>query len=132
MTTRTIGLRVVVVSAALLLLANGCSNGAAPLPELNEAQRANARLPPSGELTLATEADISNGSIASGAVKDAIDAYLRTRDKHVTWRIGAARVVGEYLLLWVDFPEVLDGGIDLIYSSREQRIVGTFLGDLRG
>lgn len=122
----------VVLAATLLVLACGCGHGAATLPELNEQQRANARLPASTTLTLATETDISNATIASATVKDAVEHYLSIRGKHAAWKIGAARVVGEYMLLWIGFPEVLDGGIDLIYSSKEQGIVGTFLGDLRG
>ncbi len=122
----------VVLAATLLLLAHGCGHGAAALPELNEQQRSNARLPASSKLTLATETDILNATVASDTVKDAVEHYLRIRGEHAAWRIGAARVVGEYMLLWIGFPEVLDGGIDLIYSSKEQRIVGTFLGDLRG
>jgi len=35
-------------------------------------------------------------------------------------------------LLWISFPEIRDGGIDLIYSHKRDKIVGTFLGVDRG
>jgi hypothetical protein len=40
--------------------------------------------------------------------------------------------VGEYVLLWIAFPEICDGGIDLIFSVKDMEIVGTFLGGYLG
>jgi len=52
--------------------------------------------------------------------------------KPTTVQISAARPIGNYLLLWVAFPNVVDGGVDLIFSVEKKRIVGTFCGGYRG
>ena len=47
--------------------------------------------------------------------------------------VRAAREVEGYFLLWIDEPEIMDGGRAIIYSRAKNRIVGEFWdGGIRG
>lgn len=87
-----------------------------------------AEIPPDGVSTLATAADMAASAqwAADPAVKKAVADHLGSSAPR--WQIGAARRVGDYVLLWIGFPDVMDGGIDLVYSIKEQRIGWHFQG----
>lgn len=97
---------------------------------LTVSERAKGLLPGEAELTLATEADVHHVSRLSPEVVRTVEQFLKPCGRKS--RIVAARPVGHHLLLWVCFPEVKDGGIDLIYSLEKKRVVGTFFGGERG
>ncbi|MBF0411038.1 MAG: hypothetical protein HQM10_27095 [Candidatus Riflebacteria bacterium] len=76
-------------------------------------------------------------SVASlpAEVFTAIDGYVkvcRNKDFKSKGKVYATRKVGEYFLLWVTEPDVMDGGFELIYSIEKNRIVGTFFGGYKG
>ncbi len=65
----------------------------------------------------------------------AIHAYVkeaRGRDFNAQGNIYAARKVGAYILLWVNEPQVDDGGFELIYSIADKRIAGSFFAGYKG
>ena len=51
-----------------------------------------------------------------------------TKDYH----IYAAKDLGNYILLYFDEPEVMDGGFELIYSKKLNKIIGTFSAGHKG
>jgi hypothetical protein len=119
------------------LLLTGCgsqtpTDPAAPSTEglLTNKERVELHLPATGKLTLATEEDQKRTGKLPAEVGSAVGAFLKTRA--VEWKIMAARPVGNHILLWIAFPKIADGGIDLIYSVEKKRIVGEFLGGQRG
>lgn len=118
---------------ALGTMTAGAAGVAAPVPggpSLADAARTEPHLPAKGELTLATAADIRAAATVAPEVKEAIGAYLKPQK--VDWQIVAARNVGKHILLWIAFPKIADGGIDLIYSAEQKKIVGEFHGGERG
>lgn len=44
------------------------------------------------------------------------------------WKISAARDVGGFTLLWIDFPGVADGGAFLVYDQETCHIRWEFKG----
>lgn len=98
--------------------------------QLSDAARVELQLPARGALTLATAADRETIKALAPEVHAAVGAHLK--QDTATWQIVAARPIGKYLLLWIAFPKVADGGVDLIYSVEKKRIVGAFLGGYRG
>ena len=69
----------------------------------------------------------------------AINRYYMLLDKIVIgyagrkFKIAAARRIDGYILLWLEEPEVMDGGRAIIYSVEKNRIVADFYdGGLRG
>ena len=120
--------------ALLIIAVSGCDNDSSlsfpPEDALSASARDDLKLPPEGELTLATEADMDFVAELTPSTIKAVERFLKpTGEKAV---ISAARPVGEYLLLWIAFPEVADGGIDLIWSVGKQKCAGAFLGGYRG
>lgn len=121
----------------LILLAtaavSGCQPGSVSIPPevaLSGAARAEAGLPAGDELTRPTKTDAAFVTNLNPETVKAVEAFLRPESKKIT--IHAARPVGSYLLLWIRFPGIADGGIDLIWSVEKNKAVGTFLGGYRG
>lgn len=121
----------------ILAVLCGCRQGGgtpesevSPEEMLDDAARAELHLPAEDELTLVTDADIQFAKTLDPDVSVAVEHYVKQYT--AKFRIDAARRVGDYLLLWVSFPEVMDGGVDLIYSVEKGKIVGTFFGGYRG
>jgi hypothetical protein len=119
--------------AALTLAVVGCDKpkGSWKYPTPSPATRPSV-VPSPDVLTLATQADI--GAAAKGpldpAISKAISVYLGPGAPR--WKIVAARDVGDYVLLWLGFPDIADGGIDLVYSKPEQQVKWQFKGGERG
>ena len=111
----------------------GCDKNDLTIPQedaLTPAARTELNLPSVNLLTRATESDIAAvGKLPPETVK-AVREFLRPAGTEIS--IGAARPVGKYLLLWIGFPKIADGGIDLIWSVEKQKPVGEFLGGYRG
>lgn len=125
-------MKCIFVLAAMVVLA-GCDRREltiAPEDTLSAAARAELGLPPADALTLATEADMASVAKLTPETVNAVRRFLGPAGTEIT--IVAARPVGSYLLLWVSFPKIADGGIDLIWSVEKQEPVGEFLGGYRG
>lgn len=97
---------------------------------LDDGVRAELALPAKDKLTLATNADVQFVKTLSPEVVAAVERSVTPQS--AKFRIVAARPVGEYLLLWIGFPEVMDGGAHVIYSVEKKKLVGTFLGGYSG
>ena len=97
---------------------------------LSDVARVELHLPAKSELTLAKDADIAFIKTLDPAVRTTVADILKPTGRD--FQVIAARPVGKYLLLWVSFPKVADGGIDLIYSTEKKKIVGAFCGGYRG
>ncbi len=110
-----------------------------------EAEKIGQRLPEfaSGNAIPATDAD--RGNVAALPIETAqnvtraIEKYYLALDKISVgyagrkFEIDAARSIEGYILLWLDEPEVRDGGRSLIYSIEKDRIVADFSdGGIRG
>ncbi|MCC6698150.1 MAG: hypothetical protein IT365_21185 [Candidatus Hydrogenedentes bacterium] len=126
-----------VVSMLILCSLCGCQqkNGTPDIdipPEdfLDDGIRAELALPAKDELTLATNADVQFVKTLSREVIAAVEQSVTPQSAE--FRIAAARPVGGYLLLWIGFPEVMDGGEHVIYSVEKKKLVGTFLGGYSG
>jgi len=119
--------------AALALLVGACDKPkpAWQYPTPSPATRP-AAVPSPDVLTLATEADVAAAAKAASdpAISKAVAEYLGPGAPR--WQIFAARDVGECVLLWVGFPKVADGGIDLVYSKLDRRVKWQFRGAERG
>jgi hypothetical protein len=91
-----------------------------------------AEIPAAGVLTPATPADLraAAGAASDPAIRQAVRDYLGPSAPR--WEVIAARPVGDYVLLWVNFPEIDDDGIDLVYSKKDRRVGWQFTGGLRG
>ena len=61
-----------------------------------------------------------------------VDIYVAEHHRGVKWQVSALREVDAHILLWLNFPEIMDGGVDIIYSKEKKAVVGTFLGGYRG
>src|SRR5687768_5841775 len=122
----------------LLVAAFGIVVGACEKPQAKwqypapSAATRPASVPPSDILTLATQADMNAAAKSSSdpAISKAVGAYLGPGAPR--WPVAAARDVGDYVLLWIGFPDIADGGIDVIYSKPDQRIEWQFKGGVRG
>ncbi|HEX2224815.1 MAG TPA: hypothetical protein VHN15_11475 [Thermoanaerobaculia bacterium] len=81
-----------------------------------------AEIPAEDLLTLATTADMAAAHEAASdpAIEKAVREYLGSDAPR--WQIVAARPIGDYVLLWIGFTEMADGGSGLVYSRRERRI----------
>jgi hypothetical protein len=118
----------------LLLMAMtvaGCGRQATEPAAATQSTRP-AEIPAPGVLTLATRADMdaAAGIASDPAIQKAIGD--RVGGSAQRWQIVAARPVGDYVLLWVSFPDVADGGVDLVYSKKERCIGWDFTGGMRG
>ena len=117
-----------------MIAVSGCENESnqsfPPEETLSASARIERKLPPEGELTLATEDDREFVAALTPDTINAVQRYLKPTAEEIV--VSAARPVGDYLLLWIGFPDVMDGGIDLIWSVEKQETVGTFLGGYRG
>lgn len=100
--------------------------------EMPKAERSALNLPLPNVLTLAKNEDIKNAKKVSKAVRNVVGEYIKKEHRGVEWEISAAREVKGHILLWLNFPKILDGGVDVIYSKEKKAIVGTFLGGYRG
>ena len=126
-----------VVSMLILSSLCGCQqeNGSPsidipPVDVLDDGVRAELALPARDELTLATNADIQFVKTLSPEVIAAVERSVTPQSAE--FRIAAARPVGGYLLLWIGFPEVMDGGEHVIYSVEKKKLIGTFVGGYSG
>lgn len=121
------------VVTVLTLLVGACEEPQAKwqFPTPSPAARP-AVIPSPDVLTLATQADIAAAATAASdpVLSKAVSNYLGPGAPR--WQIVALRNVGDYVLLWVAFPEVADGGIDLVYSKPDQRVKWQFRGGERG
>ena len=97
---------------------------------LSDIARAELHLPEKSALTLARASDIEYVKSLDTAVNKTVEDFLKPTGR--AFQISAARPVGKYLLLWISFPEVVDGGVDLIYSAEKRKIVGEFCGGYYG
>jgi hypothetical protein len=124
----------ILLLAMVMIAASGCENESSqsfpPENSLSASARNELNLPPEDELTLATKVDMEFVAELTPETIKAVDLYLKPIQEKIV--ISAARPVGEYLLLWIGFSEVYDGGIDLIWSVEKQECVGSFLGGYRG
>jgi LysM repeat protein len=111
--------------------AKGATEGARA-PESPAGAPAVGRLPRPDELTLAKPEDTARTATVANDVRDIVQKHLARERPGVEWRIEAARPVEGHLLLWISFPKIMDGGIDLVYSTEQRKIVGAFLGGYRG
>ncbi len=118
-----------IASLAIFLVA--CARSPAA-PRAATASSRPAEVPAAGVLTLATEEDMKEAAKfgADPLIQTAINDYLADPKRH--WTLVAARPMDDYVLLWIAFPGIADGGIDLIYSKKEHRIGWEFKGGLRG
>jgi hypothetical protein len=87
-----------------------------------------SEIPAEDVLTLAIPADMDAAAEAASdpALQKAVREHLGGAAPR--WQIVAARPVGDYVLLWISFPEIADGGVDLVYSRKERRIGWSFKG----
>jgi hypothetical protein len=95
-------------------------------------ERKAAGLPLEGILTLAQPGDTAATVSVPPKVQTAVAAYIKAHHRDAEFRICAARPVGKFLLVWIDFPKIMDGGVDLIYSLDDDCVVGNFMGGIRG
>jgi hypothetical protein len=121
-----------VLAAGVVLM--GCT-GSSPTDAgraafLSDTERARLHLPAVRELTRAKADDVAHVAAVPQEARDAVAKFLKPCS--VEWQTTAARSVGEYWLLWISFPKIADGGVDLIYSVEKKTIVGEFLGGYRG
>jgi len=105
---------------------------AAVLPEFAAGLAIVASAPDTAEVT-ALPVDTAQNIVL------AINRYYMLLDKIVIgyagrkFKIAAARRIDGYILLWLEEPEVMDGGRAIIYSVENNRIVADFYdGGLRG
>jgi hypothetical protein len=125
-----------IITLAMLAMA-GCQKANVAVKEairpedvLTDSARIELHLPLKGDLTLARPADAEFAKGLSPDTVKAVELFLKPVErKH---HIVAARLIGNHILLWVAFPEVADGGVDLIFSLEKKRVVGTFLGGYLG
>lgn len=129
-------IRCIAILLSMLFL-SGCWNqsptgGIATSTEgfLSEAERVELHLPAHGKLTLATGADCTNANTLDTEVSKAVGTFLKP--KTTQWQIVASRTIGKHILLWIMFPKIADGGVDLIYSIEKKKIVGKFPGGYKG
>ncbi|MDF1852906.1 MAG: hypothetical protein P1U85_18860 [Verrucomicrobiales bacterium] len=100
------------------------------LKELSASARKNLQLPLENQLTLATKADVEFVENVTPKTRRAVEKFLKPLSDKIV--VSAARSVENHLLLWISFPEIADGGIDLIWAIPNEECVGTFLGGYRG
>jgi hypothetical protein len=134
--------RMFVIVGVLLALAVGCAKspdtGQKPVeslpdsPALTDTERAEFNLPLPDVLTLATSEDIANAKSVSKAVRAVVGDYIKKEHRGVKWEISATRDIKGHILLWLNFPNIRDGGVDVIYSKDKKAIVDTFLGGYGG
>ncbi len=111
-----------------------------PDGELPKEERVRLGLPlaepvPMDQVIRPTPADEALVASLSAEVFAAVDEYAKTRGRegfHAAGNVTAARRIGDYLLLWVQEPGVMDGGFEVIYSVEKQRVVGTFFTGYKG
>ncbi|MEO8670624.1 MAG: alpha/beta hydrolase [Tahibacter sp.] len=89
-------------------------------------------IPAEDALTRANAADIAAATRWAGDPQLQRAIQMRLGDGSPRWSIAAAREQGDYVLLWIRFPDVDDGGIDLVYTKSQQRIGWEFNGGERG
>lgn len=120
------------VLLTLVTLAGCITKGLSIPPEdaLTPSARAALKLPAEDTLTLSTQQDMEFAAKLAPETVSAVMEFLKPAQTDVS--IYAARPIGSHLLLWVSFPKIADGGIDLIWSVEEQKPVGWFLGGYRG
>ncbi len=97
---------------------------------LSDAARAEFHLPTKTALTLANRTDMEFVKTLAPDLVKAVEDFQKPTGNRV--RISAARPIGKYLLLWVTFPDVADGGVDLIMSVDSKKVVGRFCGGYQG
>lgn len=125
--------RILALIAAASLAIAGCQEPTSPwrYPTSPVTTRP-ATVPASDALTLPTQTDIGMAAQAASdqSITKAVTDYLGSGAPR--WNIVAARDIGDYVLLWLGFPEIADGGIDLVYSKPDQRVKWQFKGGERG
>ncbi len=91
-----------------------------------------ASVPAANVLTPPTQEDMVHvaGAASDASIANAIRVHLGPATP--PWQIVAARDIGEYVLLWIAFPGIADGGIDLVYSKSNGKIACHFTGGQRG
>jgi hypothetical protein len=112
---------------------SGCHTKDFSIPQddvLSPDVRTELKLPPTDVLTLAAKPDVEYAAKLPLETVSAVKLLLKPVGTEVS--IDAARPIGSYFLLWISFPKIADGGIDLIWSVDKQKPVGYFLGGYRG
>ena len=136
--TRNMKRTVYVAMAVVVLLAictifattrSGVSHKAVTVPEISAREREDLGLPLPDQLTLATQEDMNNVNAIDADIRQAISLCIPDNTK---WQVYACRDTGQFMLLWIGFPDVMDGGIDLVYSKKTKSIICSFLGGYRG
>ena len=117
------------ILAIYLALRSRDSREAVSVPQMSSAERKRLGLPLSGELTLATQEDMNSASLVDTDTRNAISRCI---PNNIKWRVFAHRDTGQFVLLWIHFPDIMDGGIDLVYSKKSKGIICSFLGGYRG
>jgi hypothetical protein len=79
---------------------------------------------------LANQTDVDEAKRLPQELRDSVSAYFKSQRRDFV--IVAARPAGRHVLLWISFPGVADGGVDLIYSTDDRKIIGEFQGGIRG
>lgn len=97
---------------------------------LTDQTRIELHLPAKTELTLANKTDMEYVQNLAPETIKVIEMFLKPTGSK--FQINAARPIGDHLLLWIGFPEVADGGVDLIFSIGKNKVVDTFCGGYRG
>ncbi len=109
-------------------------------PDLSEEERAKLGLPSAqaGDISKVpqpSEQDEEFVASLTPEVYDAVDEYVKTArnlDFKSKGKIHAAKMIGNFYLLWISQPDVFDGGFELIYSVEKKRIVGSFFAGYKG
>lgn len=103
-----------------------------PVRTFTEPSTRPADVPAAGVLTpaIAEDGKAAVKFATDGNITKAVNDFVGKSVKR--WELTAARQVGEYVLLWIAFPGVADGGVSLVYSQKEHRIICTFLGGILG
>ena len=122
-------LALLAIGAIFATKRSGVSHTVATIPEMSAGERERLGLPLPDQLTLATQEDMNNVSAIDVEVRQAISLCIPDNTK---WRVCACRDTGQFVLLWIRLPDVMDGGIDLVYSKKTKGIVCSFLGGYRG
>ena len=120
--------------AGFALLASACGGPppVSPSPAAAAPSSRPSEIPPVGVLTLATRDDMSRADTFAFdvSIQKAVNDYLANPGQR--WTLHAARPAGDFVLLWIGFPGIADGGADLVYSTKEKQIKWEFKGGERG
>lgn len=93
------------------------------------------RLDPENALKIRLdENDYGNATEIDPEIMIKADKYIKMRkiSKKTLYSLYAAKNINEYLLLYFSEEEIMDGGFELIYSKKLDRIIGRFIAGYKG